>query len=120
MRLSRAEPDEDLAGYLHLCLEHHGCRRALYHRAQLFVDPGNEVYLSVVAIWEILVKFSLGRLPLPEPPERFIPKQRERHGIAALALEERAPLHLYKLPSLHKDPFDRMLVCQTIQHEHTF
>lgn len=86
---------------------------------QLFVDPENEVYLSVVSIWEILVKLSLGRLPLPEPPERFIPKQRERHGIAALALEEPAPLYLYKLPSLHKDPFDRMLVCQAIQHEHT-
>ncbi len=43
---------------------------------QLFVDPENEVYLSVVSIWEILVKFSLGRLPLPEPPERFIPTKR--------------------------------------------
>ncbi len=73
---------------------------------QLFVDPDNEVYLSVVSIWEILVKLSLGKLPLPKPPERFIPKQRERHGIAVLALEERAPLYLYKLPSLHKDPFD--------------
>ncbi len=46
---------------------------------QLFVDPGNEIYLSIVSIWEILMKFSLGRLSLPEPPERFIPKQRERH-----------------------------------------
>ncbi len=43
---------------------------------QLFVDPENEVYLSVVSIWEILVKLSLGRLPLPEPPERFILTQR--------------------------------------------
>ncbi len=43
---------------------------------QLFVDPENEVYLSVVSIWDILAKFSLGRLPLPEPPERFIPTKR--------------------------------------------
>ncbi len=84
-----------------------------------FVDPDNEVYLSAVSVWEIAVKHSLGKLPLPISPERFIPDQRERHGITPLPLEERAILYVSKLPLLHRDPFDRALVCQAIHHELT-
>ncbi len=84
-----------------------------------FVDPDNDVYLSAVSVWEITVKHSLGKLPLPTSAERFIPIQRERHGITSLPLEEQAILYLSKLPLLHRDPFDRVLVCQAIQHELT-
>ena len=83
---------------------------------ELFVDPENETYLSSVSAWEIAIKYGLGRLPLPEPPDRFIPAQRKQHGIDPLALDEEAALHLSRLPQLHKDPFDRMLVCQAIVH----
>jgi PIN domain nuclease of toxin-antitoxin system len=85
--------------------------------ASLFVDPAHDIFLSSVSVWELSVKYSLGRLPLPDAPERFLPIQREHHGIAALPLEERAVLHLHKLPSLHRDPFDRMLICQAIEHD---
>ena len=83
---------------------------------ELFIDPGNDVYLSAVSTWEIAIKHALGRLPLPEPPERFIPAQRKRHGVDALPLEEEATFHLTRLPPYHQDPFDRMLVCQAIVH----
>jgi len=76
----------------------------------------NDVWLSAVSFWEILVKHQLGRLPLPELPSSYIPKQRKRHGISSLALRERAMTHLPKLPLHHKDPFDRMLVCQSLEH----
>ncbi len=82
-----------------------------------FTDPTNEMFLSVVSVWELSVKHGLGKLPVPAPLERFVPEQRDRHGILALPLEERAVLHLHKLPALHRDPFDRMLVCQAIEHE---
>ncbi len=85
--------------------------------ASLFMDPAHDVFLSSVSVWELSVKYSLGRMPLPDTPERFFPVQREQHGIAALPLEEPAVLHLHKLPSLHRDPFDRMLICQAIEHE---
>lgn len=81
-----------------------------------FRNPDNDVYLSAVSTWEVAVKHALGRLPLPEPPERFVPRQRERHGIVALPLEEEATLYLSRLPPLHSDPFDRMLVCQALVH----
>jgi PIN domain nuclease of toxin-antitoxin system len=81
---------------------------------ELFVDSANEAYLSVVSAWEIAVKHALGRLPLPETPDRYVPAQRARHGIDPLPLGEEAALHLTRLPRLHRDPFDRMLVCQAI------
>ena len=82
----------------------------------LFREPSNEVYLSSVAAWEIAVKYALGRLPLPAPPERFVAQQREHHGIEPLALDEESVLQAHRLPALHRDPFDRMLVCQAIVH----
>ena len=82
----------------------------------LFVDPANEVYLSSVSAWEIAVKHALGRLSLPEPPERFIPSRRKQHGIDTLPLEEEAALHLTRLPPYHQDPFDRMLICEAVVH----
>jgi len=83
---------------------------------QLFREPANEVFLSSVSALEISIKHSIGRLPLPESPETFIPAQREHHGIETFPLEESAALHLTKLPHLHKDPFDRILICQAIIH----
>lgn len=83
---------------------------------KLFSDPSNEVYLSSVSVWEIVVKHSLGRLPLPEPPWSFVIKYRKSHGIQPLALDEDAVLQLPRLPELHKDPFDRMIICQAIAH----
>lgn len=83
---------------------------------EIFADPGNEIFLSSVSAWEIAVKYVLGRLPLPEPPGRFVPLQRKQHGIDPLQLDEEAALHLSRLPPLHKDPFDRMLVCQAVVH----
>lgn len=81
---------------------------------RLFSDPANEVFLSVASAWEIIVKNKLGRLPLPEPPHEFIPKYRQLHEIAPLSLAEEAVLQLSRLPDYHKDPFDRILICQAI------
>lgn len=82
----------------------------------LFRAPEHEVYLSAASAWEIALKHALGRLPLPEAPQRFVPAEREAHGISPLAIDEESALHLSRLPALHRDPFDRMLVSQAIVH----
>ena len=89
------------------------------HAIKAFVEPGNRVYLSVVSAWEINVKCRLGKLPLPLSPDKFVPQERERHLISPLDLSESDVRHLGKLPVFHKDPFDRMLVCQAIEHSLT-
>ena len=79
-------------------------------------NPDNKVYLSAISIWEAIVKYQLGKLPLPAHPEIYLPKQRDLHQIASLALNEISVIQLAKLPPLHRDPFDRMLICQALQN----
>lgn len=79
-------------------------------------DPENEVYLSAVSLWEAIVKYQLGKLPLPESPESYLPRQRDRHRIASLALDEPSVARLADLPMLHRDPFDRMIICRALQN----
>ena len=78
--------------------------------------PANELLLSVVSVWEMSIKHQLGKLPLPQAPGTYLPIQRHRHRIASLDLDEASITHLAGLPLLHKDPFDRMLVCQALHH----
>ena len=79
-------------------------------------DPSTEVFLSAVSVWEIASKHLAGRLPLPEPPERLIPVERHLRGIVALPFDEESALQAIRLPPLHRDPFDRMLISQAIAH----
>ena len=82
-------------------------------------DPANEVFLSAVSAWEIAVKHGLGRLALPQrlSPREFIPEALHRHGVESLAIGELDSFDLARLPPLHTDPFDRMLVCQAIANQ---
>ncbi len=82
-------------------------------------DLDNEIYLSVVSVWESIVKYQLGKLPLPDSPETYLPKQRDLHQITSLDLDESSVAQLAKLQPLHRDPFDRMLICQALQNELT-
>jgi len=79
-------------------------------------DPGNEVFLSSVSVWECIVKYQIGKLSFPEPPATYLPARRRRHGISSLPLDESSVAHLIRLPDIHRDPFDRMLICQAIEH----
>jgi PIN domain nuclease of toxin-antitoxin system len=82
-------------------------------------DKSNVVYLSVVSVWEILVKYQIGKLPLPAPPERFIEETRSAHRFVDLPLDRQAVSHLLSLPMHHRDPFDRMLICQALNDDLT-
>ena len=81
-------------------------------------DPANEVFLSSASLREITVKHLCGKLVLRRAvdPSTYYIEQRIAHGIEALAVDEAAVAQLPKLPALHRDPFDRMLVCQAIAH----
>jgi len=87
--------------------------------ADAFADPANDVFLSAASIWEIAVKYGLGKLDLPTPPELCVPAYRASHHIAQLFIDETSALLVHTLPAHHKDPFDRMLVCQATAHGFT-
>jgi PIN domain nuclease of toxin-antitoxin system len=80
----------------------------------VLADPANRLFLSAASAWEIAVKHALGRLPLPGAPDEIVPRLRAQHRIEPLAIDEADALHVAKLPLLHRDPFDRMLVAQAI------
>jgi len=76
-------------------------------------DRSNTAFVSVVSLWEMLVKHRLGKLPLPAPIADLLRPMRT-HGVSTIALNESAVLRLSSLPDIHRDPFDRMLICQAL------
>jgi len=75
-------------------------------------NAANGIYLSAASSWEIAIKHALGKLPLPEPPARFVPVRLARDGVLALPIEHAHALHVASLPHHHRDPFDRLLIAQ--------
>jgi PIN domain nuclease of toxin-antitoxin system len=112
--------NENTAGYLRIPLAHFwlisGEPKLSAATAAAIRDPANEVFLSVISFWEISVKHGLGKLPLPQTPAQFVPSQREKHLLAPLPLDEAAVAKVAGLPPLHRDPFDRRLICQALAH----
>ena len=79
---------------------------------EVISDAENELFFSAASGWEISIKVQLGRLKLPEEPERFIPEQLRMNFIRSLPIQMRHALFVSTLPNHHRDPFDRMLVAQ--------
>ena len=79
-------------------------------------SPDNELWLSAASSWEIAIKHQSGKLMLRMPAAQFVAEARERLGLLSLPIDEASVAHLPKLPRVHGDPFDRMLMCQSIEH----
>lgn len=75
-------------------------------------DQSKELVLSAASVWEISVKYQVGKLPLPEPPAICIVRWMQERGIRALEISHRHALGVGELPPHHQDPFDRMLIAQ--------
>ncbi|MBI3492044.1 MAG: type II toxin-antitoxin system VapC family toxin [Acidobacteria bacterium] len=73
---------------------------------------GDELYLSAASAWEIAIKYSVGKLRLPEPPGRYVPSRLEALRVVPLPIEHSHALHVATLPRHHRDPFDRVLIAQ--------
>lgn len=76
----------------------------------------SSLYISVVSLWEISIKFNLGKLELDglTPEELF--SVGEKWGLKLLPISGKEAISFYKLERLHKDPFDRMLIWQSISN----
>lgn len=75
-------------------------------------DPANVRLVSTISFLEIVIKHRLGRLPLPEPPETFVPSRMDLTAAVVLPLTMRHALGVASLPLHHNDPFDRTLIAQ--------
>ena len=79
---------------------------------EIISDVDNEIYFSAVSAWEIGIKVSLKKLKLTSKPEAFIISQQNKNNFIPLPLSIRHAIASASLPHYHKDPFDRMLICQ--------
>ena len=75
-------------------------------------DAQTTLLLSAASAWEISIKYALGRLPLPEPPERYVPSRARATGVTQIVIEPGEALAAGALPPHHRDPFDRLLIAQ--------
>ena len=80
----------------------------------------NDIKVSIVSVWEMIVKSTLGKLPLPRPYHDFILQQVNNHSLSFLEISNNEFRHLEELERIHKDPFDRLLICQSIEYNLSF
>jgi PIN domain nuclease of toxin-antitoxin system len=79
----------------------------------LVEDRRTTLWLSAASSWEIAIKYALGRLPLPEPPERYVPERMRVTDVDPLPIEHSHALRVSALEVDHRDPFDRLLAAQS-------
>lgn len=82
-------------------------------------EHSKPLYLSAVSSAEISIKYSLGKLPLKAPPLEWLPGLLEDPGLRLLEFSHLHAMRLGTLPFHHRDPFDRMLVCQALSENLT-
>ncbi len=82
-------------------------------------DEANELLLSVASVWEMQIKIQLGKLKLSLPLKELIKNQQETNELNLLPVELKHVLALDALPFHHKDPFDRLLMAQSLEEDLT-
>jgi PIN domain nuclease of toxin-antitoxin system len=80
-------------------------------------DVSNQKYLSAASAWEIAIKMSLGKLTFAEPFGVLVPREIADNGFGYLPIELSHVSLLAALPLHHRDPFDRLLVAQSIAEQ---
>lgn len=80
----------------------------------LIAESTNTVFLSIISVWEMAIKVSLDKLHLSQPFEQFIPNQLLRNDITLHDIAISHTLRVATLPFHHRDPFDRLLIAQSL------
>ena len=80
----------------------------------IIFDLDNELWLSLASIWEMQIKISLGKLDLPRSLPDIIATQMEENQIKILPIELSHVYALDQLPLHHRDPFDRLIIAQSL------
>jgi PIN domain nuclease of toxin-antitoxin system len=75
----------------------------------------SERFLSVASIWEVLIKVRIGKLPLPVPAGNYLTAKMSANGVSVLSIKLEHVLQIEKLQLHHRDPFDRILIAQSLQ-----
>lgn len=81
----------------------------------LYLDSENEIFISMASIWELSIKSSLGKISLEQPLDEFVDEHVKGNDIRILKIELSHVLRIENLPFYHRDPFDRLIISQSIE-----
>ncbi len=84
------------------------------HAREMIADGQNEIFLSAASVWEISIKAAKGKLILPEIPSLYILSRMGLYRFQPLPVQISHAVQVYDLPRHHDDPFDRLLVAQSL------
>jgi|SRR5277367_4343264 len=91
--------------------------KRLSRRAQKIFTGPSDLWLSVASFWEILIKVKTGKLPLPEPSGPYLVRKAAENRIEVLPIKLDHVLRIESLEEHHRDPFDRILIAQSIEEK---
>jgi PIN domain nuclease of toxin-antitoxin system len=77
----------------------------------------NELFMIVVSLWEIAIKISINKLEVAQPFDTLIPEKIEENGIKIIPIELQHISAMMKLPFHHRDPFDRLIIAQSVSEK---
>lgn len=77
-------------------------------------DGSNSLFFHQASAWEIQIKYQLGKLLLQSPPRELVNRGLKSYGVETVPLRDEAIWHLQKLPDIHRDPFDRLLIAHAL------
>ena len=89
----------------------------LSRRAQQIFTGPNHLWLSVASLWEILIKVKAGKLPLPEPSGPYVVRKLAENRIEVMPIKLDHVLRIESLAVHHRDPFDRILIAQSLEED---
>ncbi len=81
--------------------------------AERMKDPTSIFHLSLVSIWEVAIKFNMGKLDLPLPFDEFVDKTIHSYSLRLLNIQIPHLRRVARMPLHHRDPFDRLLIAQS-------
>ncbi len=106
---------------MHLLLDTHtflwfvfGSPQLSPRAASLIQDPANQTFLSIASPWEVGIKVSSGKLTVSQPVDQFFAEEMQINAVQMLPISLPHIARVSTLPLHHRDPFDRMLVAQSL------
>jgi PIN domain nuclease of toxin-antitoxin system len=88
----------------------------LSRRVQILL-PAADVWISVASLWEIITKVQVGKLTLPSPVGDYLSAKLKANGVLVLPITFDHVKRVEKLPLHHRDPFDRILIAQSLEEK---
>lgn len=86
---------------------------------EILSNEANVLFLSSISLAEIAIKTAIGKLNLPQQIDTLRQALVRELKVVPIMFDFHEAVHLVKLPLIHRDPFDRMLICQAIVHDLT-